>query len=138
MRLGADPKTFFSKTMFTYAHRKSVEAVADGLVDGARVDGYIYDQLNKFYPELIAKTRLVEKSEKYGFPPMVARADLPEADFRKLRDTLLNMQNDAEGRALLAAMGLDKFIAGDDKLFDGVTALIKEVEGAGGKRVKKF
>ena len=136
VRLGADPKTFFSKTMFTYAHRKSVEAVAAGLVDGARVDGYIYDQLKKFYPDMVAKTRLVEKSDKFGFPPIVARADLPEADFNKLRDTLLNMQNDEEGRTLLGAMGLDKFIAGDDKLFDGVVALIKELEKADGNRVK--
>ncbi len=136
LHLGADPKTFFSKTLFTYSHRKSVEAVADGLVDGARVDGYIYDQLKKFYPEMIEKTRLVDKSDKYGFPPMVTRANLPEADFKLLRDTLLNMHNDAEGRALLAAMGLDKFITGDDHLFDGVAALIKYVEQAGVKRVQ--
>ena len=65
-------------------------------------------------------------------------ADLREAELHKLRASLLYMLNDAEGREVLAAMGLDKFIAGDDKLFDGVSALIKEVEGTGGKRVKKF
>lgn len=135
VRLGADPKTFFSKTLFTYSHRKSVEAVAAALVDGARVDGYIYDQLKKFYPGLIEQTRLVDKSEKFGFPPMVARATLPEAEFKLLRDTLLNMTNDEEGRALLSAMGLDKFIAGDDHLFDGVAALIRSVEDAEKLRV---
>lgn len=136
VRLGADPKTFFKKTIYTYAHSKSVEAVADGLVDGARVDGYVYEQLGKFYPDLVARTRVVDKSDKYGFPPMVTRANLPEADFKKLQNTLLNMQNDAEGRVLLAAMGIDKFIAGNDKLFDGIVALIREVDKAGGKRAK--
>ncbi|BBE51712.1 Phosphonate ABC transporter, periplasmic phosphonate-binding protein [Ferriphaselus amnicola] len=132
LNLGVDPKHFFSKTMFTYAHRKNVEAVAAGLVNGARVDGYIYDMLNTLYPALIAKTRVVQKSEKFGFPPIVARIDLPQAEFRQLSTVLLNMQNDAEGKALLAALGLDKFVAGNDHLFDGVAELVSKVDRAGG------
>ena len=133
VNLGGNPDTFFKKTIYTYAHRKSVEAVANGLVDGARVDGYIYDQLNRFNPELIAKTRLVDKSAEFGFPPMVTRANLPETEFIALRDTLLNMQNNTEGRALLNAMGLDSFTAGDDQLFDGVAKLIRKVQSARAK-----
>jgi phosphonate transport system substrate-binding protein len=137
VRLGADPERFFNKTIYTYSHRKSVEAVADGLVDGARVDGYIYDMLNTMYPDMIARTRVVQRSDKYGFPPIVGRADLPAGDFDKLRDVLLNMQKDAEGKALLAALGLDKFVAGNDRLYDAVAALVKEVEGAGSSRAEK-
>lgn len=128
LRLGADPKTFFSKTLFTYSHRKSVMAVADGLVQGANVDGYIYAQLARFYPELVARTRVVSQSEGYGFPPFVTKANMPEAQVRQLRAVLLGMNEDEEGRALLNYMGLDKFIAGDEKLFDGVAALMKELE----------
>ena len=138
LKLKSDPKTFFRKTMFTYSHRKSVEAVAAGLVDGARVDGYIYDELKKAFPQLIAQTRLVEKSESYAFPPIVTRANFPEDDFLKLRDVLLNMHEDTEGRMLLEAMGLDKFIAGDESLFDGVAALLKRVENLEGNRAKQF
>jgi phosphonate transport system substrate-binding protein len=134
--LGVDPATFFSKTLFTYAHRNNVEAVAAKLVDGARVDGYIYDMLRLQAPELVAKTRIVQKSDKYGFPPIVARANLPEEDYRKLQETLINMKNDTEGQALLAAMGLNGFVAGDDHLFDSVAALLKKVSVAGQQRVR--
>ncbi len=137
IKSGGDPDRFFSKTLFTYSHRKSVEAVADGLVDGARVDGYIYDMLYTLYPEMIGRTRVVMRSEKYGFPPIVARAGLPNVEFNKLQGVLLNMQNDAEGRALLASLGLDKFIAGEDRLFDGVAALVNGVERAETLRAKK-
>ncbi|MFM2407352.1 MAG: hypothetical protein RL358_94 [Pseudomonadota bacterium] len=128
LHLGGDPKTFFSKTLFTYSHRKSVMAVADGLVQGANVDSYIYRQLARFQPDLIARTRLVSQSAPFGFPPFVASIKLPDAQLRQLRAVLLGMNGDEEGRALLGYMGLDQFIAGDEQLFDGVAALMKEVE----------
>lgn len=127
-RLGADPKTFFGKTLFTYSHRKSVMAVADGLVQGANVDSYVYAQLMRFYPELIARTRVVSRSPSFGFPPFVVSVDMPDAQVRKLRAVLLGMNEDEEGRALLNYMGLDEFIAGDEKLFAGVAALMKELD----------
>jgi phosphonate transport system substrate-binding protein len=135
LRRGGNPKTYFRKTMTTYSHRKNIEAVAAGLVNGSNVDGYIYDQLVKTVPELAAKTRIVEKSDDYGFPPMVTRWNLSDKDFKKLQSTLVGMKNDEEGRKLLSEMGLDGFIPGNDKLFDGIVSLIKEVE-AGEKKIK--
>lgn len=127
LRLGADPDTFFGKTIYTYSHRKLVEGVASGLLEGARVDGYIYDQMSIYFPELVEQTRLVQTSADFGFPPIVARHNLPAADFRQLQETLLNMDKNEEGRALLAMMGLNRFIAGDEHLYDGVAALLKEI-----------
>ena len=128
LRLGANPKTFFSKTLFTYSHRKSVLAVADGLVQGASVDSYVYTQLARFQPDLIARTRVVSQSPDYGFPPFVASNHLPDAELYRLRAVLLAMTDDAEGRALLMYIGLDGFITGDKKLFTGVASLMKERE----------
>jgi phosphonate transport system substrate-binding protein len=135
LRHGGNPKTYFRKVIITYSHRNNIEAVAAGLVNGSNVDGYIYDQLAKTAPELIAKTRIVDKSADYVFPPIVARWNLPNEEFKKLQAVLIAMKNDDEGRNLLSAMGLDGFIAGDDHLFDGVALLIKEVD-AGEKKIK--
>jgi phosphonate transport system substrate-binding protein len=135
LRHGGNPKTYFRKVITTYSHRKNIEAVAAGLVNGTNVDGYIYDQLAKTAPELIAKTRIVEKSEDYGFPPIVARWNISDKEFNTLQSVLVGMQNDDEGRKLLSEMGLDGFIAGNYQLFDGIAALIKEVD-AGEKKIK--
>lgn len=131
LRLGENPEHFFGKTIYTYSHRKLVEGVASGLLNGARVDGYIYEEMRRYFPEWVAQTRLVNKSADYGFPPIVARRNLAQADFVALQTTLLNMQNDEEGRALLELMGLDGFIKGDEHLFDGVAAVLKEINRAG-------
>lgn len=130
LRLGENPERFFGKTIYTYSHRKLVEGVAAGLFNGARVDGYIYEEMRRYFPALVAQTRLVSKSEDFGFPPIVARSHLAKADFVALQTTLLNMQNDEEGRALLGLMGLDGFIKGDDHLFDGVAAVINDIKQA--------
>lgn len=126
-RLSANPNTFFSKTIYTYSHRKLVEGVAAGLLDGARVDGYVYDQMKTYFPEVIAQTRVVQTSTDFGFPPIVARANLAKTDYLALQETLLNMHKDEEGRILLGMMGLDSFIAGDEHLYDGIAALLKQI-----------
>lgn len=123
--LGFDPDRFFGKTVFTYDHSKSIEAVSSEYVDGARVDGYVYERLLLAKPEIANQTRIVSKSVDYGFPPIVTRADLPQHDFKLLQETLLGMSSNKEGKALLAEMGLDGFVAGSDHLFDGISSLLR-------------
>lgn len=103
-RLGEAPETFFAETVFTYAHDKSIQAVAAGRVDGAAVDSLIYDYLAGIDPELIGKVRVLAKSEPYGIPPVVVRPDLPEADRERLRRVLLSMHEDPEGQSILTGM----------------------------------
>jgi len=130
LRLHAEPRSFFSRTLYTHSHTKLIRAVADGLVNGARVDSYIYEQMRHYYPAIVARTRLVQQSADYGFPPIVTRADLPAGDFDALQTVLLNMHQDKTGKSLLDALGLDRFIAGDKHLYDSTAALLNEIDNA--------
>lgn len=114
---------FFNRTFFTWAHRKVVEAVAVGLANGGAVDGYVWETLRRSHPELTSKTRVVEKSPVFGFPPFVARASLPDADFTALQRVLIAMHGDGEGKKLLAQLNLDGFIPGERSLFDGIARM---------------
>lgn len=122
---GADPDKFFRRSFFTWSHRKVIDAVAAGLAQGGSVDSYVWDALKKLDPDVTDRTRIVWKSAQYGFPPMVAHRSVPEADFAAMQALLLNMQNDAEGRALLERFKLDGFIPGTPKLYDSVAAMIR-------------
>ncbi len=121
-RLGADPVRFFRKAFFTWSHRKVIEAVAAGLAQGGAVDGYIWDTLARLHPELAGATRVAWRSETFGFPPLVAGAQLPAAERDALRKVLLHMRIDPHGRTLLAELNLDAFEAGDPALFAGIEA----------------
>ena len=127
LRAGEDPANFFSRTFFTWAHRKVIEAVGVGLAQGGAVDGYIWDALASARPELTAATRIVNRSPEFGFPPFVARANLPDDLLRKARSTLLSMNADAAGSVLLKTLNLDGFVEGNDRLFDSIDEMARAV-----------
>lgn len=122
------PSGFFRKAFFTWAHRSVVEAVAAGLSQGGAVDGYVWDTLGKFSPELTARTRVAERSPEFGFPPVVARAWLAPEDFEAMGRVLLGMASDAEGKGLLGRLNLDGFAKGSEGLFDGIQTMMNAVD----------
>ena len=122
--------TFFKKGFFTWAHRKVVDAAAVGLANGGAVDGYIWETLNKLSPELTGRTRVLERSPEFGFPPMVARASAGKAEFEAMQAVLLAMADDAEGRGLLAKLDLDGFTKGTEELFNGIRHMMSVVDPA--------
>ncbi|HEY0823710.1 MAG TPA: PhnD/SsuA/transferrin family substrate-binding protein [Ramlibacter sp.] len=123
------PAGFFARTFFTWGHRKVVEAVSVGLARGGAVDGYVWDTLALRHPALTARTRIVERSPPFGFPPFVARGSLPRAEVDAVRQVLVGMSNDAEGSRLLDQLNLDGFVPGRADLFDRVRAMAKLVDG---------
>lgn len=125
LRAGEDPTTFFSRTFFTWGHRKIIEAVGVGLAQGGAVDGYVWDTLAAVRPELTAATRIVSRSPELGYPPFVARAGIADDVFRKMQQVLLTMGKDTEGARLLKTLNLDGFIAGSDQLFDGIAIMAR-------------
>ncbi len=128
-QIGERSEAFFSRTFFTWAHRKVVDAVAVELAQGGAVDGYVWETLRRSHSELTDRTRVVEQSPEFGFPPFVARVSLPEADFAALRQVLVAMGGDVEGKKLLAQLNLDGFAPGERKLYDGIARMAGKVAG---------
>jgi phosphonate transport system substrate-binding protein len=124
---GENPATFFSRSFFTWAHRKVVEAVGVGLADGGAVDGYVWETLAEFHPRLTGATRIIERSPDLGHPPFVARQDIPAAVLEQFRGALVGMPTDAEGAELLRLLRLDGFVAGQPSLFDEIARMAARV-----------
>jgi phosphonate transport system substrate-binding protein len=129
-QLKEDRASFFKKAFFTWGHRKVVEAVAAGLANGGAVDGYVWETLNRDSRELTRRTRVLEKSPEFGFPPVVARGSVPRADFEAVQEVLLTMAADPDGRSILGRLDLDGFAAGSEQLFDGIRHMIPVVDPA--------
>lgn len=125
--LGEKPSTFFSRTFFTWAHRKVVEAVGVGLADGGAVDGYVWDTLAEVRPDLTAATRIIDRSPLLGYPPFVGRSDIPAKELEQFRQVLLGMAGDPKGGELLGRLRLDGFVSGSPALFDGIAQMAAKV-----------
>ena len=127
LRAGIQPATHFRKTFYTYAHRKVVRAVAEGVADAGAVDGYVWETLALRAPALTRRTRVARASDEYGFPPIVARRSLDRDTYVRFRDTLLSMSQDAQGRELLRELNLDGFLPPDEAPFGGIARVLEFV-----------
>ena len=127
LQAGLDPATLFRKSFFTYAHRKVVVAVANGVAHGGAVDGYVWETLALRLPDLTGKTRIALKSGEYGFPPLVARGTLDDRRYEAMLAVLVGMSDDPQGRDLLKALNLDGFAPPDDRVFDGIVRVLRYV-----------
>jgi phosphonate transport system substrate-binding protein len=126
---GETPETFFAETIFTYSHDNSVRAVASGLVDGASVDSLVYDLLASREPTLAIQTRVIEVSDPYGIPPVVVHPALSSEIKAQLRDALLEMSNDPDGRRALATLHIDRFVPANPENYDRIRQMASIVRG---------
>jgi phosphate/phosphite/phosphonate ABC transporter binding protein len=129
LELRERPNAFFSKSFFTWAHRKVVDAVASRLAQGGAVDGYVWETLRRFHPDVVGRTRVVEKSPEFGFPPFVAHPAVASREFAAAQRALIDMSGNDQGRRLLRQLNLDGFTAGDESLFSGIESMSRAVLG---------
>ena len=124
---------FFARTLYTYGHDASIEAIANGLAEGAAVDSLVYEFLREKEPALVARTRVIARSEPFAIQPIVASPAAP-CEFREnLARVLLAMHETASGCNVLAALGAVRFVEADDGAYAAVRAMraaIRAREGA--------
>ena len=126
-KMGETPDSYFRKYVYTYAHDKSIKAVAQKVVDGAAVDHLIWEYLHRTDPELTSRTKVIEKSTPYGMPPVVVRPDLDPELKDRIRRILLNVHRDKKGREILERIMIDKFVAIDDGAYDSIREMMSRV-----------
>ncbi len=121
------PESYFKEYIFTYAHDKSIRAVAQNLVDGAAVDSLIWEYYNINNPQVTSKTRIILKNGPYGIPPVVVSPVTDPETKKRLSDILLNLHNDAEGRAILQGMMIDKFVYSKDSAYNSIREIKAQI-----------
>lgn len=119
-KLGVPAEAYFSRTIFTWGHDNSVEAVAHGLADGASVSSLVWEGLAKSGASVAAQTKVIERSASFGMPPVIVHPRLDPELKKRLRGVFLRMHLDPEGRALLGQAGIGRFTEGKDSDYDGV------------------
>lgn len=107
---GETSEHFFGKTYFTYSHDYSVKAIELGIVDGATVDGAMFDQMLATEPELSAHIRVIGTGDEAGTPPVVASKKVDPKKVETFSEILFNLRNHPEGRQLLKELGVDQYV----------------------------
>jgi phosphonate transport system substrate-binding protein len=124
---GERPERFFSKIIYTYSHDNSILAVSRSLVDGAAVDGLVWEYFQSANPELTRPTRIILKSEPYAIPPVVASREFPQEKRKQIGQILLALHLQAEGRQILQGLMIDRFIAPPADWFENTREIQKRM-----------
>jgi phosphonate transport system substrate-binding protein len=130
---GENPKTFFQEVFYSNSHDNSIRAVAEGQADGAAVDSLIWEFVNRVDPPLTAKTRIIEKSPPYGIPPVVVHPNLDPAVKKQLTSIFLSLHQDPRAVPLLNKIQVDRFVEGNDAMYDTVREMSRWLESRGKK-----
>jgi phosphonate transport system substrate-binding protein len=132
LELGQRPEQFFSRTFFTFGHRNVVRAVARRLAQSGSVDGYVYDALAVTEPELVARTRVVWRSDWHAFPPVVVASEARETPaVLALTQALFDISRTQAGRDVLRLLQLDGFVPPQPGAFDSIAQLMLLVSERG-------
>jgi phosphonate transport system substrate-binding protein len=125
--LGSSPEQFFANTFFTYSHDEAIQAVVNGLADGAAVDSLVYDFALMRDPTLTQKIRVIHRSPPFGIPPVVVGPNVRPQTRTELQELLLAMSDDPQGQAALEAIGVERFVILDDAAYDDVRILLSDI-----------
>jgi len=124
---GTNKETFFRQSFFTFNHAETVEAVADRFADGGAVDSYIWEYLKEFRPDLADKTRVINRSPAFGFPPLVARLGVDLETVWRMKRVIMGMDKDPDGRKFLNGLKLDGFGSSPPNLFDNIRMMALKI-----------
>lgn len=103
-------EAFSKRRLIIYGHDRAIKAVAENLVDGAVVDGMVYEQVALSYPEEIPKTKVIRRSVPYGTPPIAVHPRMNLRLKRELQGAFLTMHQDEEGKKILQKLAVDRFV----------------------------
>lgn len=119
-----DPDRFFGSVAYTGSHDRSIEAVANGLVDGAAVHGAVLAQMEERDPSLARRIRIVHRSPPLGAMPIVVSKRVPAAVRARLREVLLALHRDPDAAASLRLLRFDRFAAPTPHLYSAAAQLL--------------
>jgi phosphonate transport system substrate-binding protein len=105
-----DPDGYFREYYFTGSQDTAVFAVLDGRADVGAVKSRILNKLIEKDPLIKDEIRIIATSMSLPDTTLCIRSKTPEALKTKLKAALLSMDQDEQGREVLASMGLRKFV----------------------------
>ncbi len=123
-----DPDRFFGSVTFTHSHDRSIAAVERGVADGATIHGGVWARLTRANPDLARRLRVLHRSPPFGAMPVVASTALAPELRARLRRELIGLDDDPEGAAALAVLGIDRFDLVTPGLYDSAARVVEGLQ----------
>ncbi|HWS15487.1 MAG TPA: phosphate/phosphite/phosphonate ABC transporter substrate-binding protein [Candidatus Methylomirabilis sp.] len=124
-----EPSAFFSQMTFAGKHEITLAKVLNKESDGAALKDTTFEKLAKSDPRVNAELAVIHTSESFPDGTILFRKETPASIVKAVRQTLLGLEKDPEGKPVLQNVGTDRFILTDKKDFTYLAKLMKQMEG---------
>jgi phosphonate transport system substrate-binding protein len=123
----SDYKTYFRETYFTGTHEDAVYDVLDGKSDIGAAKNTIYRKLEDSDSRIKEKLLILKRSPDVPENALALRKDIDESVRKKLKEVLLDMHNDPEGKDVLKQFGAKRFIETTNDDYEPVVRYSKHI-----------
>jgi phosphate/phosphite/phosphonate ABC transporter binding protein len=122
-RKGFDPDTFFKSTQFIGSHPGVIAAVLAGDIDVGAAEDITSDWIGK--ENIPEGLRVIAKTERIPNDCIAARPGLDDGTIRRVTSALLDLHPaDKRASAILDALNINGWIAGDEARYDRVRRVL--------------
>ncbi len=103
-------ESYFSRTFFTYSHDRTISAIVEGMAAAGSVDELVYRHALKRDPTLAESLVVLQRSEEFPMPPVVAPKQKDGAFIARVRRVLLELHQEPAGQKILAGLDIECFV----------------------------
>jgi len=122
-----DHQHYLREVYFAGTHEGVIDDVLNKRADIGAAKNTVFDRLAIEDERIKNELLVLEQSPEVPENGLAVRKDLDSSLKNKLKEVLLNMQNDPEGKNILNKFGAQKFIETADKDYEPVLAYAKEI-----------
>lgn len=125
---GLTPAQYFKKIIYTGSHDRSITAVSANIVDAAAVMSLVWLSTIEKQPALEKQVKIIWQSDVFGPPAILVPKDMDDSFETALRHALLSLHEDAEGRGILGAIGIKRFVPGRPESYASAIKLYRRYQ----------
>lgn len=137
-RTGARPRLYAESVGPLFAPRAVVAAILDGSADVGPLDGWYLDLLRRNDPEAVADLRVVATTAAAPIPPLVAHADMADAELERLRSAFLEISRERSLEPVLHTLLIREFVVPDARAYDATLDWAREAAAAGASALPRL
>jgi phosphonate transport system substrate-binding protein len=111
---------FFGSVIEAGSHQAALQMLLDGKIEGTSIDSTVLEIELRNRPEISKNIRTIATWGPSPIPPWVIHKKVPANLRARIRRTLLEMESDLEGKAVLADLGMKQFVRVSDADYDPI------------------
>ncbi len=123
---------FFGRVIESGAHQVSLQMILAGTVDASAIDSTVLELELSRDPSLASRIRVVDTFGPSPIPPWVTSASLDSGLQARIREILVGMEAEPEGRGLMSRVGIARFSPVEDRDYDPIREMARSAFGPDG------